>query len=40
MGRDILQWGRNMFVAECHEIHKAYFGRVLLQWGRNMFVAE
>ena len=36
-----LQWGRNMFVAECDIYGRhAVMGATLLQWGRNMFVAE
>ena len=37
---NILQWGRNMFVAECILITIGLFGLFHLQWGRNMFVAE
>ena len=35
-----LQWGRNMFVAECHPPTCNRNREPLLQWGRNMFVAE
>ena len=38
--RMLLQWGRNMFVAECKNIKLQFNGRNSLQWGRNMFVAE
>ena len=36
----LLQWGRNLFVAE-REAHAGCRGKVPgLQWGRNLFVAE
>ena len=35
-----LQWGRNMFVAECFILCLNVFLDIILQWGRNMFVAE
>ena len=39
-GADLLQWGRNLFVAECHALSFRLMGRTFLQWGRNLFVAE
>ena len=36
----ILQWGRNMFVAECIQQFRERADILHLQWGRNMFVAE
>ena len=36
----VLQWGRNMFVAECGQFTELEFETTHLQWGRNMFVAE
>ena len=35
-----LQWGRNMFVAECMSDARPAASSTFLQWGRNMFVAE
>ena len=35
-----LQWGRNMFVAECRGMKPEKMKELNLQWGRNMFVAE
>ena len=36
----LLQWGRNLFVAECRQDAKNSPNGHLLQWGRNLFVAE
>ena len=36
----VLQWGRNLFVAECTGRLKSVQDIVELQWGRNLFVAE
>ena len=35
-----LQWGRNLFVAECKTSAKDMILGTWLQWGRNLFVAE
>ena len=35
-----LQWGRNLFVAECADCHLSFVPYTRLQWGRNLFVAE
>ena len=40
MLHDALQWGRNLFVAECSGTIDRDTGESLLQWGRNLFVAE
>ena len=36
----LLQWGRNLFVAECDTSAYVYAQGLELQWGRNLFVAE
>ena len=38
--RSLLQWGRNLFVAECNVTTISPHSDVMLQWGRNLFVAE
>ena len=38
--RTCLQWGRNLFVAECKPASHVVKPSFLLQWGRNLFVAE
>ena len=39
--RKCLQWGRNLFVAECRRLLSTRWAWWLfLQWGRNLFVAE
>ena len=38
--QSLLQWGRNMIVAEGRRSCWSFSGRVPLQWGRNMIVAE
>ena len=35
-----LQWGRNLFVAECLGTRRGLIHTYSLQWGRNLFVAE
>ena len=35
-----LQWGRNLFVAECNANAFRFISAFNLQWGRNLFVAE
>ena len=35
-----LQWGRNLFVAECSHADEYEYAELVLQWGRNLFVAE
>ena len=40
MSATLLQWGRNLFVAECHMAHPRLRQEPKLQWGRNLFVAE
>ena len=40
LGQSALQWGRNMFVAECARLPYMDQTHCYLQWGRNMFVAE
>ena len=36
----VLQWGRNLFVAECASGRRVAASSYSLQWGRNLFVAE
>ena len=36
----MLQWGRNITVAECALVYMDSFWLLVLQWGRNITVAE
>ena len=40
IGDTVLQWGRNLFVAECYTGAQNRTHVWMLQWGRNLFVAE